>query len=102
MNHTHSFFPLLLALLIASIPIADVLADSTDDALNQFYVENMATHLTSEAAATASENPPYNSKGTKEEKAQKKRQNPPGQRSPGARQPDRKGLFQLSLFPCRY
>ena len=70
MNHTHSFFPLLLALL-ASIPIADVLADSTDDALNQFYVENMATHLTSEGAATASENPPYNSKGTKEQKAQK-------------------------------
>jgi hypothetical protein len=48
-----------------------VLADSTDDALNEFYVENMATHLTSEVAATASENPPSNSKGAKEEKAQK-------------------------------
>src|SRR5258707_8007706 len=45
-----SFLPLWLAMLV-SIPIADVLADSTDDALNQFYassVESRSEEHTSE------------------------------------------------------
>lgn len=71
MNHSHSFLPLSLLALLASMPIADVLADSTDDALNQFYVENMAAHLTAEVVPSASESPPSHAKAAKEEKAHK-------------------------------
>jgi len=77
MNRSHSFLPLFLALL-ASMPIAHVLADSTDDALNQFYVENMATHLTAEVAPTANESPPSHPKGAKEQKAHKGGKPPQG------------------------
>jgi hypothetical protein len=55
----------LLALL-ARISAGTALADSTDEALNQFYVENMASRLTSEVPANASENSPPSQK---EEKA---------------------------------
>jgi len=38
-----------LAALLALISLGTALADSTDEALNQFYVDNMAARLTSEA-----------------------------------------------------
>jgi hypothetical protein len=70
MNSSHySSFSLMA--LMASISLGTALADSTDDALNQFYVENMASRLTSEAPAGASEEPPSSQKGEKEQKAHK-------------------------------
>ncbi|HET9374261.1 MAG TPA: DUF6683 family protein [Chthoniobacterales bacterium] len=57
--------------LMASISLGTALADSTDEALNQFYVENMATRLTSEAPAGASEEPPSGQKAENEQKARK-------------------------------
>jgi len=49
---------LCLVALSASISLGAALADSTDEALNQFYVDNMAARLTSEAPAITSENSP--------------------------------------------
>jgi replication initiation and membrane attachment protein DnaB len=66
----HKFPPFLLVLL-ASVPVVDVVADSTDEALNQFYVENMAGQLTSQAVGTANEKPADNSARGKEGKAHK-------------------------------
>jgi hypothetical protein len=61
MNTSHYSSFSLMALL-ASISLGTALADSTDDALNQFYVENMASRLTSEAPAGANEEPPSSQK----------------------------------------
>jgi hypothetical protein len=66
----HRFSPFLLVLL-ASPPVVDVVADSTDEALNQFYVENMASQLTSQVAGTANENPADKSARGKEGKTHK-------------------------------
>jgi hypothetical protein len=65
----HRFSPFLLVLL-ASLPVVDVVADSTDEALNQFYVENMASQLTSQAVGTANEKAADKSARGKERKAQ--------------------------------
>jgi hypothetical protein len=48
----------LLLISLATIPYASLLGDSTDDALNQFYVENMANRLTSEVPAASASSPP--------------------------------------------
>jgi hypothetical protein len=66
----HRFSPFLLVLL-ASLPVVDVVADSTDEALNQFYVENMASQLTSQAVGTANEKAADKSARGKERKAHK-------------------------------
>jgi hypothetical protein len=57
MNTAHCSRSLWLVLL-ATLPITDVLADSTDEALNQFYVENMASRLSSEVPASSATSPP--------------------------------------------
>jgi hypothetical protein len=62
---------LSLVAFMASMSLGSALADSTDDALNQFYVDNIAAHLSSEGPATVSENPPQGQKGVKEEKGRK-------------------------------
>ena len=62
---------LSLVALVAKLSLGSALADSTDDALNQFYVENMATRLTSEVPASASENSPPGQKGDMVEKNHK-------------------------------
>jgi hypothetical protein len=62
---------LSLVAFMASMSLGTALADSTDDALNQFYVDNMATRLSAEVPASGSENPPPSQKGVKEEKAHK-------------------------------
>jgi hypothetical protein len=70
MNTTHySAFSLMA--LVASISLGTALADSTDEALNQFYVENMATRLTSELPTGPSEDSPSSQKGEKEQKTHK-------------------------------
>ncbi len=61
---------LLLLALIRFLSLGSALADSTDDALNQFYTENMMSHLSSEGAGSgeAINKPPP---AQKEEKANK-------------------------------
>jgi hypothetical protein len=59
---------LCLAALLASISLGTALGDSTDEALNQFYVDNMAARLTSEVPATTSENSPAAQTGANEGK----------------------------------
>ena len=68
MNHR---FPPFLLVLLASLPVVDVVADSTDEALNPFYVENMASQLTSQAVGTANEKPTDKSVKGKERNAPK-------------------------------
>ena len=60
-----------LAALLALISLGTALADSTDEALNQFYVDNMAARLTSEVPATTSENSPAAQPGANEGKNRK-------------------------------
>lgn len=67
MKPTPYSFLSLVALLVP-LALGSALADSTDEALNQFYVENMATRLSSEAPASATENPPSSQQGEKEGK----------------------------------
>jgi hypothetical protein len=55
MNTSH-YSSLSVMALMASISLGTALADSTDEALNQFYVENMATRLTSEAPLVPARN----------------------------------------------
>jgi len=60
-----------LVALLVSISLGTALADSTDEALNQFYVDNMAARLTSEVPANTSENSPAAQTGANEEKNRK-------------------------------
>jgi hypothetical protein len=64
MNQPYS----LLSALIAWISISSALADSTDDALNQFYTENMMSRLTSDVSTEVSNASPDSQKETKLEK----------------------------------
>jgi hypothetical protein len=64
--NTVRYSSLSLVALLSWISGGNALADSTDEALNQFYVENMASRLTSEVPTSASENSPPSQK---EEKA---------------------------------
>jgi len=59
----------LVALLLATISAGTALADSTDEALNQFYTDNMATRLSSEGPGDVITNPPPQNQ--KEEKGHK-------------------------------
>lgn len=59
-------FPLVA--LFASISIGRALADSADDALNQFYTENMVSRLISETPAVVSQSPHPTHKGEKTNK----------------------------------
>jgi hypothetical protein len=67
MNSTH-YSSLSLMALMASISLGTALGDSTDEALNQFYVENMANRLTTEVPAGPSEGAPPSQNGKKEQK----------------------------------
>lgn len=63
--NTVRYSSLSLMALSAWISVGTALADATDEALNQFYVENMASRLTSEVPANASENSPPSQKEEK-------------------------------------
>jgi hypothetical protein len=67
MKITH-FSPLLL--LALAVSMSGALADSTDEALNQFYTDNMATRLSAEGPSDVITNPPP-AQNQKEEKGHK-------------------------------
>jgi hypothetical protein len=56
----------LLSALIAWISIRSALTDSTDDALNQFYTENMMNRLTSDVSIEVSNALPESQRATKD------------------------------------
>jgi hypothetical protein len=67
MNTTH-YSSLSLIALMASMSLGTALADSTDDALNQFYSENMMSNLSSQGAGEVITNPPPGEKAEERHK----------------------------------
>ena len=70
MNTTYHS-PLSLIALMASMSLGTAFADSTDDALNQFYSENMMSNLSSQAGGGVITNPPPAERAEERQKGNK-------------------------------
>jgi hypothetical protein len=82
MNTTH-YSSLSLIALMASMSLGIALADSTDDALNQFYSENMMSNLSSQGAGEVITNPPPGEKAEERHKGSHPHKDPAPHQSAG-------------------